>query len=65
MNVFLSMATSDLTAVPTSPKLQDQDKAKDDLWAQALTTLGDEDRKQFVGSSASPREVLQKVCCEC
>ena len=43
------------------PKPQDQNVPKEDLWAQALNTLSEEDRKQFVESSSSPREVLQKV----
>ena len=55
------MSSSSSSAVPLRPKLQDQYEPKEDLWEQALKSLSDEDRKQYVDPSSSPREVLQKV----
>lgn len=48
-------------AASLDPKLRGPNAPKEDLWEQALTTLSAEDRKQYVDSSSSPGEVLQKV----
>ena len=34
---------------------------RSDLWEEALNALSTEDRKQYVDSSTTPHEVLQKV----
>ncbi|KAL8792738.1 MAG: hypothetical protein Q9195_004625 [Heterodermia aff. obscurata] len=56
------MSSSKPAALSLNPKPQDHKNApKEDLWAKALSTLSEEDRKQYVDTSSSPREVLQKV----
>lgn len=55
------MSSPNPTTLSLNPKPQNHDAAKEDLWEQALNTLSEEDRKQYVDSSDSPREVLQKV----
>ena len=50
-----------VTAASTAIAVPQQKVIKPDLWEEALNTLSAEDRKEFVDSSTSPYEVLQKV----